>query len=295
MRYEFVKMQSIGNDFVVLDGVSNAITVTAEIVRRLADRHFGIGCDQVLLVQPGKVDVVDAVPQFVFKIFNQDGSEAEQCGNGARCLAKFLVDQSLTDRKTIQVHTRKQSMTLRLHTDESVTVEMGIPEFSPPKIPFVVEPPYPALPVYRDPQALPEVLTYLLDLFGKREEISVLAIGNPHAVLRVPDVEAALVDDIGKRFAKHPQFPAQVNVSFMQVAARDHIRLRVYERGVGETLGCGSGACAAVVSGMVWGMLDNSVRVTLPGGDAEVSWEALERPVFLTGSAHTVFHGSIEL
>ena len=276
MRYEFTKMQSLGNDFIVLDGVSGELNVTADIARRLADRHFGIGCDQVLLVQAGPA----GGEEFAFRIFNHDGSEAEQCGNGARCIARFLIDGGLTKNKVIRARTCKQAMTLTVNPDESVTVEMGTPEFSPARIPFAAEREAPA---------------YALDLNGGRAEISAVSIGNPHAVQRVDDVAEAPVGARGPLIENHPRFPARANAGFMQVAARDRILLRVHERGVGETLGCGSGACAAVAVGVNLGLLDNRVRVSLPGGDAEVSWQGRDHPIFLRGSAHTVFRGDIDL
>ena len=282
MRYEFTKMQSLGNDFIVFDGVSDKLNLTSDIVRRLADRHFGIGCDQVLLVEPGDDGGDDAAgeKEFAFRIFNHDGSEAEQCGNGARCLAKFLYDRGLAEEKIIRVRTSKQAMTLAINPDASVTVEMGTPEFNPANIPFLAE------------RAAP---TYALDLSGDEVEISAVAIGNPHAVRRVENVAEAPVAAHGPVMENHPRFPARVNAGFMQVVARNHILLRVHERGVGETLGCGSGACAAVAVGINLGLLDDRVKVSLPGGDAEVGWQGQGRPIFLTGPAHTVFCGGIAL
>ena len=275
MRYPFTKMQSLGNDFIVLDGVSEKLNVTPDIARRLADRHFGVGCDQVLLVEPA----AGAAGEFVLRIFNHDGSEAEHCGNGARCLAQFLHDGGLAAGKVIRAHTTKVALTLTINPDASITVEMGTPQFAPAAIPFLAE------------RAAP---VYALDLNGERVEISALAIGNPHAVRRVEDVARAPVATQGLLVENHPRFPARVNAGFMQVVARDHIRLRVHERGVGETLGCGSGACAAVAVGIELGLLDRRVRVSLPGGDAEVDWQGRGHPIFLTGPAHTVFRGDIE-
>ena len=279
MRYPFTKMQSLGNDFIVLDGVAEALTLTAEQARRLADRHFGVGCDQVLLVQPG----ADA-GEFLFTIFNQDGSEAEQCGNGARCLARFLFDAGHAKNTVIRARVRanrKAPMTLTLNPDASVSVAMGAPEFTPARIPFAAER---AAPVYRlELDDAPPV------------DIAALGIGNPHAVLQVEDAAAAPVAGRGPAIENHPRFPARANVGFMQVAARDHIHLRVHERGVGETLGCGSGACAAVAAGVEWGLLGDCVRVSLPGGDAEVQWAGRGQPIILRGPATRVFDGSIEL
>lgn len=279
MRYRFTKMQSLGNDFIVLDGVAEALTVTAADARRLADRHFGIGCDQVLLVQQGV-----GAGEFLFTIFNQDGSEAEQCGNGARCLARFLRDAGHATAGAIHARVRANPsalMTLALNADESVSVALGVPEFRPERIPFVADAAAPA---------------YQLDLpGGDSAEISALAIGNPHAVLRVADVDAAPVAAHGRAVENHRRFPARANVGFMQIAARDHIRLRVHERGVGETLGCGSGACAAVAAGIERDWLDDCVRVSLPGGDAEVRWAGRGQPIILRGPAAHVFTGSIDL
>ena len=303
MHYEFTKMQSLGNDFIVLDGVSNELNITDDIARRLADRHFGIGCDQVLLVQPAAVQpaavqtgpggaAADGVDEFVFRIFNHDGSEVEQCGNGARCLARFLYDHRLAKNNVIRARTRKLTMTLTLNPDESVTVEMGIPEFSPEKIPFLADR---AAMTYMLDLGLEPGLDPGLDLSGDEVEISAVAIGNPHAVQRVRDIAQAPVAAHGPLIENHPRFPARVNAGFMQIAAADHIHLRVYERGAGETFGCGSGACAAVAAGINLGLLDHRVKVSLPGGDAEVEWRGQGSPVFLTGPAHTVFSGAIEL
>lgn len=284
MRYEFTKMQSVGNDFIVFDGVSHEIDLTAETVRRLADRHFGIGCDQILVAQPAEDDTHD----FVFKIFNHDGSEAEQCGNGARCLARFLHERGLTKAKTIRIRTSKQSMALNINADESVTVEMGLPEFELQKIPFVAE------SSDATEQGENKLPSYTINLEDESVEISVVAIGNPHAVQRVQRVADAPLSTLGSMISNHPQFPSKANVGFMQVVDKQHIQLRVYERGVGETLGCGSGACAAVAIGITAGWLKDKVTVSLPGGDVEVSWQQPESPILLTGSAHTVFCGSVE-
>lgn len=302
MRYKFTKMQSLGNDFIVLDGVSDEIKITANIARRLADRHFGIGCDQVLVVESGGELGRDGCDgdEFLFTIFNRDGSEAEQCGNGARCLAKFIHDRGLVTNQTtrnvqanvqanvqddiqgkvIRARTSKLAMTLTINHDESVTVDMGMPEFSPSRIPF-----------HADQTAH----TYPLDLNGEQVEISALALGNPHAVRCVEDIARAPLETHGPLTENHARFPARSNAGFMQIAKRNHILLRVYERGAGETLGCGSGACAAVVVGVNRGLLDNRVKVSLPGGDAEVAWQGPGNSVFLTGSAHTVFCGDIAL
>ncbi len=283
MRYEFTKMQSLGNDFIVFDGVSTALNITTDLAQRLAERHFGIGCDQLLVVERNPESALttaaDTDAEFLLRIFNRDGGEVEQCGNGARCIAKFLRDKRLSDRDTIGVRTHKQRMTLTLNADESVTVNMGVPEFSPPKIPFTA------------PMA---AAVYALDVAGAEVEISAVAIGNPHAVLRVPRVADAPLTTHGAAIESHPRFAARANVGFMEVAARDRILLRVYERGVGETLGCGSGACAAVAVGVRRGWLQDEVQVALPGGEVSVRWGGEGQPIFLRGAVHTVFHGEVE-
>ncbi len=297
MRYQFTKMQSLGNDFIVFDGVSNAnvanLVITAELVRRLTDRHFGIGCDQLLLVESAlvsdasepardaaEVDAAESDAEFACRIFNHDGSEVEQCGNGLRCLARFLYDGGLSKSKVIRVRLRESVVTLTINPDASVTVEMGTPEFAPARIPFLAE---------------RAAATYPLEVDGEEVEISAVAIGNPHALWRVPNIAGAPLATHGPLIENHPRFPARVNAGFMQIVARDHLLLRVYERGVGETLGCGSGACAAVAVGVNLGLLDPRVKVSLPGGDAEVSWRGPGHPIFLSGSAHAVFSGEIDL
>ena len=274
MRVDFTKMQSLGNDFVVLDGVSQRLKISPDIARQLADRHYGIGCDQVLLAEPGET------ADFRFRIFNQDGSEVEQCGNGARCMAWFLRRRGLSDKSQITVQTLRSQMILTINDDGDVTVEMGVPEFEPSKIPF---------------QATEKLPKYALSLPARKVDIAALAIGNPHAVVEVDSVENAEVELLGPQIEYHPRFPERVNAGFMQIFSPSHIGLRVYERGVGETLGCGSGACAAVVAGIEWGRLEATVKVDLPGGSAKVNWAGLGQPVFLSGPAHTVFSGEIVL
>ena len=274
MRLKFTKMQSLGNDFVVLDGVTNSISMTPQIAQHLADRHFGIGCDQILIAE------TDPEVDFRFRIFNQDGSEVEQCGNGARCFARFLYDSGLTRLRQIKVQTINTYMELELFDDGHVKVNMGQPVFVPEQIPFT---------------ASPESLVYPLNVDEQTIEISALSMGNPHSVYVVDNVDTAPVLSLGPEIEQHASFPSGVNAGFMQVVSRQHIRLRVYERGVGETLGCGSGACAAVVAGIQRGLLDNIVTVSLPGGDAQVEWQGENHPVYLAGSAHHVFSGEIEL
>ncbi len=276
MRLKFTKMHGLGNDFVVFDGVTQRVELTPAQLKFIADRRFGVGCDQILLVErPTRLDV-----DFRYRIFNADGGEVEQCGNGARCFARFVHDHGLTDKTEIPVETASGVIVLRLEADGGVTVNMGVPRFDPAEIPFVAE--------KRAP-------TYLLGLEDRLVEISVLSMGNPHAVQLVDDVDTAPVDMEGPLIENHPSFPNRVNAGFMQVLDRGHIKLRVYERGAGETLACGTGACAAAVAGMTRGLLDASVVVTTRGGDLRIRWEGEGQPVWMTGPAVTVFEGEIEL
>lgn len=274
MRLDFTKMQSLGNDFVVLDGVSSRITISNELARHLADRHFGIGCDQILLAESS------SEADFRFRIFNQDGSEVAQCGNGARCFARFLRQRGLTEEDRIIVQTLNRRMTLDILPNDEVRVEIGVPEFVPGKIPF---------------NAGAEATEYAIRAGEDTVSISAVAVGNPHAVLVVEDVDSAPVERLGMELECHQDFPQRVNVGFMQVVSPHHIRLRVFERGVGETLGCGSGACAAAVIGIRRDLLQSPVRVSLPGGDAMVEWGGDNHPIYLSGPAHSVFTGEIEL
>jgi len=274
MHLKFTKMQSLGNDFVVLDGVNNSISITPDIAKYLADRHFGIGCDQILMAEASESS------DFRFRIFNQDGSEVEQCGNGARCLAVFLRDSGLTDKRTIKVQTINTFMELDILDTGDVSVNMGVPELTPKNIPFLAD---------------AESIGYNIDVAGQSLDISAVSMGNPHSVCIVDDVDAAPVLSLGSAIEQHDAFPAKVNAGFMQIISPQQIRLRVFERGVGETLGCGSGACAAVVAGVLRKQLDSSVTVSLPGGDALVQWQGPGNPVFLSGPAHHVFSGQIEV
>ena len=276
MRLKFTKMHGLGNDFVVLDATRAPLELNRGQLRRIADRHFGVGCDQILQVeQPRQPDT-----DFYYRIFNADGGEVGQCGNGARCFVRYVREHGLTDKSAIRVGTQGGVIVLRLEADGQVTVDMGAPEFEPSRIPFLAE---------------RRALTYPLEVGGGRVEISVLSMGNPHAVQRVADVELAPVKTQGAKIERHPRFPKRVNAGYMQVVDRLHIRLRVYERGVGETLACGSGACAAVVAGRQRGMLDDTVKVVLPGGTLTVSWEGEGKPVRLAGPAVTVFEGTLDL
>ena len=276
MKLKFSKMHGLGNDFVVLDGVRQALTLTPEQLRFLADRHFGVGCDQILLVEaPGQPGV-----DFRYRIFNADGGEVEQCGNGARCFVRFVHETGLTAKREIRVETKSGIIAPRLENDGTVTVDMGIPRFLPAEIPFVHD---------------EDVVIYSLDVADETLEISVVSMGNPHAVQVVPSVDTAPVADHGPLIERHERFPQRVNAGFMQVVDRQAIQLRVYERGSGETLACGTGACAAVVTGIRRGLLDSPVRVTTRGGDLSIAWGGPGQPVMMTGPAVTVFTGEIEL
>ncbi|MEO1750819.1 diaminopimelate epimerase [Thiofaba sp. EF100] len=276
MQLSFVKMHGLGNDFVVLDGVRQPIRLTTEQVRFLADRHFGIGCDQLLLVEPAPSP--DTL--FRYRIFNADGGEVEQCGNGARCFARFVRDEGLTDATTIPVMTASGRIVLHVEDNGEVTVDMGVPRLEPAEIPF---------------EAPARAMSYPLAVHGEMHVISAVSMGNPHAVLRVEDVDSAPVETLGPAIESHPRFPKRVNVGFMQVLAPDHIRLRVYERGAGETLACGTGACAAVVAGRLHGWLVDTVKVDLPGGRLTIHWQGEGRHVLMTGPATRVFEGRITL
>jgi len=275
VKIRFAKMHGLGNDFVVIDGINQSVTLDGEIVRRLADRHFGVGCDQVLLVEPpGRPDV-----DFQYRIFNADGSEVAQCGNGARCFARFVRERGLIDRDRIRVATRAGTLVLTFVGDQ-VRVDMGVPRFDPASIPLAVH------------EEMPE---YQVTVAGRSWLFGAVSLGNPHAVIQVEDVDTAPVTEVGGALQTHSLFPAQVNVGFMEVVSPHSIRLRVFERGAGETLACGSGACAAAVVGMDQGRLRSPVTVALPGGMLTVSWEGRGKPVYLTGPAEFVFEGEIEL
>lgn len=276
MKLAFTKMHGLGNDFVVIDAVRQSFRPTPERVRWLADRHFGIGCDQLLLVErPTREDA-----DFRYRIFNADGGEVEQCGNGARCFVRFVHEQGLTDKREIRVETAAGLITPRLEADGQVTVEMGVPRFAPADIPFLAD---------------EESLTYPLEFAGRVAHIAVVSMGNPHAVQFVEHVESAPVARDGPLIEAHPRFPKRVNASFAQIVDRHTLRLRVYERGAGETLACGTGACAAAVAGIRLGRLDSPVRVIMRGGALSIAWDGEGRPVSMTGPAVTVFHGEIEI
>ena len=280
MRIKFSKMHGLGNDFVVLDGVRQSLALTGAQLRLLGDRHFGVGCDQVLLVEKSTRADVD----FRYRIFNADGGEVEQCGNGARCFVRFVHDQGLTDKNEIRVETMRGVISPRLEADGRVTVDMGEPQFAAAKIPFL-----------SDGDDL--VQTLAIGTGDRVEDVAVTAVsmGNPHAVQVVADVDSAPVAEQGPLIEKHPRFPQRVNAGFLQLVSRQAIRLRVYERGAGETLACGTGACAAVAAGIARGLLDSPVRVVTRGGELNIAWRGKGAPVLMSGPAVTVFTGEIDL
>jgi len=290
MTLRFTKMQGAGNDFVVIDGVRQHVTMTRALARTLADRHFGIGCDQLLLVEPP----VRADIDFRYRIFNADGGEVEQCGNGARCFVRFVRDKGLTAKDEIRVETKSGVITPRLEDNGEVTVEMGAPVFAPARIPFDAT----GLAPLRDvesPRFAASPAVWPLELEGRGVVITALSMGNPHAVQFVDDVDAAPVLEQGFLIERHARFPARVNAGYVQVVDRVRARLRVYERGAGETLACGTGACAAVVAGIRRDVFDDKVRVATRGGELTIAWPGAENPVFLTGPAVTVFEGEIDV
>ncbi|HYJ20298.1 MAG TPA: diaminopimelate epimerase [Burkholderiales bacterium] len=276
MRLKFTKMQGAGNDFIVVDATREATNLDPQIIRKLANRHFGVGFDQLLVVEPPR----SAGTDFYYRIFNADGGEVSQCGNGARCFVRYVHDRKLTDKTSIRVETRSGIIEPRLEKDGRVTVNMGAPEFEPQKIPFEAP--------RREP-------AYQLDVDGKNIEIFALSMGNPHAVQVIADVDSAPVLTQGPLIERHVRFPERVNAGYMQVIDRGSIRLRVFERGAGETLACGTGACAAVVAGISAGLLDSPVRVATRGGELEIAWQGNGAPVLMTGPAQSVFEGEIEL
>lgn len=276
MTLKFTKMHGAGNDFVVLDGVRQAVSLSPEQVRYIADRHFGIGCDQILLVEKTQRDDAD----FRYRIFNADGSEVEQCGNGARCFVRYVHDHKLTGKREIVVETKSGLISPRLEEDGRVTVNMGAPIFDPLQIPFVSD--------SRD-------VIQPLEIGKKSVQITAVSMGNPHAVQVVRNVETAPVATQGPQIENHPRFPKRVNAGYMQIMDRSHIKLRVFERGAGETLSCGTGACAAVVAGIRRKLLDNTVHVATRGGTLSITWAGERSPVLMTGPAITVFEGEINL
>ena len=276
MLLRFTKMHGLGNDFVVIDAVSQSVNITPEVARKLGDRRFGVGCDQILVVEPPNQPDVD----FRYRIFNQDGSEVEQCGNGARCFAKFVRDRRLTGKSNIRVETASGIIELHVQRDHQVRVNMGTPILEPKSIPFTAD---------------QTSTCYPIDVEGQTLNIGAVSMGNPHAVLQVDSTEMAPVETLGPAIEGHSLFPQRANAGFMQVINRNEINLRVYERGAGETLACGTGACAAVVAGQLQDLLDSPVTVHLPGGSLLIEWPGEDQPVIMTGPATTVFHGRIKI
>ena len=276
MKVRFTKMHGAGNDFVVIDNLRQNLQLSSAQIRRLANRQRGIGCDQVLIVAPP--DSPDA--DFRYHIFNADGSEAGQCGNGARCFARFVKEQRLSGKSQLSVQTPNGLMQLKTSPDGRISAEMGTPIFSPNAVPFTAE---------------QEQLEYTVTVLGESVRLGVLSMGNPHAVVTVEDIHKAPVASLGAAIEKHPQFTNRVNVGFMQVVSKDEIKLRVFERGAGETLACGTGACAAVVYGIRKSLLNNAVTVHLPGGKLSVVWEGDDTAAWLSGPTASVFEGTINL
>lgn len=276
MTLEFTKMHGLGNDFIIIDAINQSVELDQHTMQQLADRHFGVGCDQILLVE----NSVLPQAQFRYRIFNADGGEVEQCGNGARCFARFVTDRGMTGENPIVVETRSGLLSLQLQADGQVCVDMGVPVLEPDDIPFVAQ---------------QRAASYPLQVAGQKLDLMVVSMGNPHAVLRVDDISQVDVTGLGAAIEQHERFPNRVNAGFMQLIDRQAIKLRVYERGAGETLACGSGACAAVVAGCLQGWLDQQVTVSLPGGELVISWAGEGNPVMMTGPVATVFEGRIDI
>ncbi|MGY0617531.1 diaminopimelate epimerase [Vibrio sp. FJH11] len=274
MHFHFSKMHGLGNDFMVVDCITQNVFFSQELIRRLADRHTGVGFDQLLVVEAP----YDPETDFHYRIFNADGSEVEQCGNGARCFARFVRLKGLTNKYSISVSTKKGKMILNVEDDDEVTVNMGVPEFEPNKIPF---------------KAKQKEKTYIMRAGDSTLFCGAVSMGNPHVVTVVDDVDTADVETLGPLLESHERFPERVNAGFMQVVDRNHIRLRVYERGAGETQACGSGACGAVAVGILQGLLDENVKVSLPGGELNISWQGPGKPLYMTGPTTHVFDGQL--
>ncbi|QNA91203.1 diaminopimelate epimerase [Massilia sp. Dwa41.01b] len=287
MKLKFTKMHGAGNDFVVIDAIHQAIDFSTEQWRRLGDRRFGIGADQILVVERPTETGCD----FRYRIFNSDGGEVEQCGNGSRAFVRFVIDKGLTDKRSIRVQTMAGIIEPRLEEDGSVTVDMGAPTLDPERVPFDSA----GLSSQSQNRETLWPLQLPLEGGGATVLVSVVSMGNPHAVQVVDDVETAPVAATGPLIERHPRFPKRVNAGFMQVIDRSHVKLRVYERGAGETLACGTGACAAVVAGIRRGLLDSPVRVSARGGELSIAWAGEGESVYLSGPAVTVFEGEIEL
>ena len=273
---QFSKMHGLGNDFVVVDGVTQNVFFTSETIQRLADRHRGIGFDQLLLVEPPYDPELD----FHYRIFNADGSEVSQCGNGARCFARFVTLKGLTNKKDIAVSTQKGNMVLTVKDDNQIRVNMGEPIWEPAKIPFT---------------ANKFEKNYILRTDIQTVLCGAVSMGNPHCVVQVDDIQTANVEQLGPLLESHERFPERVNAGFMQIINKEHIKLRVYERGAGETQACGSGACAAVAVGIMQGLLNNRVQVDLPGGSLIIEWNGVGHPLYMTGDAEHVYDGFLKL
>lgn len=276
MKIEFTKMHGLGNDFMVINQVTQNIQINSEQIRRLSDRHTGVGFDQLLMVSPPTSPDVD----FKYRIFNADGSEVEQCGNGARCFARFVRDKGLTHKDVIPVETNTGKIELRLVGQNLVTVNMGAPIFEPERIPL---------------QADGRQVLYKFNVDSDIHELACVSMGNPHGVLQVSDIDMAPVEKLGPKLEAHPRFPNKANIGFCQVVDRQNIRLRVFERGVGETRACGTGACAAAVVSIAANLVDNKVNVSLPGGKLQIEWQGENQPVYMTGPATTVYDGTVYL
>ncbi|PFG58753.1 diaminopimelate epimerase [Vibrio sp. ES.051] len=274
MHFHFSKMHGLGNDFMIVDCITQNVFFSQDLIRRLANRHTGVGFDQLLVVEAP----YDPETDFHYRIFNADGSEVEQCGNGARCFARFVRLKGLTNKYSISVSTKRGKMTLNIEDDGDVTVNMGVPEFEPNKIPF---------------KAKQKEKTYIMRAGDKTLFCGAVNMGNPHVVTVVDDVDTADVDTLGPLLESHERFPERVNAGFMQIVSRNQIRLRVYERGAGETQACGSGACGAVAVGILQGLLDENVTVSLPGGELRIAWQGPGKPLFMTGPTTHVFDGQL--
>jgi diaminopimelate epimerase len=276
MQTRFTKMHGLGNDFVVLDAVRQSIRLTKDIIQRIADRNLGIGCDQVLVIEPPEDKNID----FNYRIFNCDGSEVEQCGNGARCIGRYISDQQLSGKKTVRIKTKNRVMEIHSNSKNMITANMGAPSFIPADIPLLAD---------------QRSDLYNIDINNSNYQMAALSVGNPHAVLQVDKIDHADVEKIGSLVQQHSLFPESVNVGFMQIIDRQKIALRVYERGVGETQACGSGACAAAVAAIQQGLVENIVEVQLLGGKLTIEWQGEDQSILMTGPAETVFHGKIKL
>jgi diaminopimelate epimerase len=276
MKLKFTKMQGLGNDFVVFDFTHESIELSAEQAARIADRHFGVGCDQILIVEKSSHPQID----FKYRILNADGSEVEQCGNGARCFVRYVHDKGLSNKNPITVETLGGNMILRAMDNGLVTVDIGVPQFEPSQIPLL---------------AAKQSTSYTVDYQGKAIEFFAVSLGNPHAVILVDNVCTAPVQEMGSVLESHAMFPQRANIGFMQINSRNDISLRVFERGAGETIACGSGTCAAVVAGIQLGLLDHEVSAHLTGGDLNIKWAGEGHSVIMTGPANTSFEGELSI